>query len=50
MCEEGGVLFVGIMLIFIIYLYVLNCINVFKIMFENKYFNFFFRVFLWLIW
>lgn len=41
MCEEGGAPFVGIMLIFTIYLHALNCINVLKIMPENKHFNFF---------
>lgn len=35
MCEEGGALFVVIMLIFNIHI-ALNCINVLKIMPENK--------------
>lgn len=43
MCEEGGTLFVGIMLIFTIHLHALNCNNVLKIMPENKQTIFFFQ-------
>lgn len=42
MCEEGGALFVVIMLISNIHI-ALNCINVLKIMPENKQTIFFFQ-------